>query len=476
MSDRLPYEEQLPLQWNNIPLSDENIAWADMKRRLEENDDNPLLPFWLRGCAGWALLGLLLTGLGWAIFHPEKWFNNKQGSKQINATEEKKSTVSNNTIFRLADTSTTLANNNTVVSNEMIKADSSKTAMDNLSEKKSTNIKMYSENDINVIRPGIAIKGGKEKNKTKTNKLAAEDKPWLDIKSGKGKMNKQLKDSAVTTTLPNQQSTDSSISIIKKITQTDTFLKIKTDTVTQNTKEEPILAENKPKTDSSKKKSLIFSTGIGLQQQLPVAGQKLTPYNLQGRKGSLADYIPSVYFRMTKPGKWFFQTEVRYGAPQYTKEFTYRQIAVPDTGANPRFTTITSSRLKKTFYHQLPLTFNYFIRKSWSIGIGIQWNKFYAAVSEREIIQKNNFTQVDSFISKNIINIKKDSASEFKKSYWQAVFEMQYKWKRFSFGARYSFGLQPYIQFTLPGTASQKEKNNSLQLFIRYELWRSKNK
>jgi hypothetical protein len=56
------------------------------------------------------------------------------------------------------------------------------------------------------------------------------------------------------------------------------------------------------------------------------------------------------------------------------------------------------------------------------------------------------------------------------------VFETQYRWKRFSLGARYSFGLQPYIVFTLPGGTQQRERNKSLQVFLRYEIWKSKAK
>jgi len=51
MNDRLPYEEQLASQWHDLPLPDENMAWADMKRRLEEDDDNGIIPIWLRGCS-----------------------------------------------------------------------------------------------------------------------------------------------------------------------------------------------------------------------------------------------------------------------------------------------------------------------------------------------------------------------------------------------------------------------------------------
>jgi hypothetical protein len=80
----------------------------------------------------------------------------------------------------------------------------------------------------------------------------------------------------------------------------------------------------------------------------------------------------------------------------------------------------------------------------------------------------------DSLVSTLLETVKKDSATEFAKSYFQFALETQYKWKRFSFGAKYSFGLQPYIRFTLPGQPEKQERNNALQIFIRYELWKQK--
>jgi hypothetical protein len=35
MNKRLPYEEQMAEQLKQVSLPDENMAWADMKRRLE---------------------------------------------------------------------------------------------------------------------------------------------------------------------------------------------------------------------------------------------------------------------------------------------------------------------------------------------------------------------------------------------------------------------------------------------------------
>ena len=111
MSERLPYEEQLSQQWNNLPLPDEDMAWADMKHRLEEEEDEPLLPFWLRGCAGWALLGLLVAGLGWWMLRPDKWGQKKKENAELQ-TAVKEQTSRSDSAFTLKDTSATATNKN----------------------------------------------------------------------------------------------------------------------------------------------------------------------------------------------------------------------------------------------------------------------------------------------------------------------------------------------------------------------------
>ena len=68
MNERLPYEEQIEQQWDDLPLPDETISWEDMKRRLEEGEDNGILPFWLRGCGLWGLLLVVLVGIGWWLY------------------------------------------------------------------------------------------------------------------------------------------------------------------------------------------------------------------------------------------------------------------------------------------------------------------------------------------------------------------------------------------------------------------------
>ena len=468
MNEHLPYEEQLNKQWENLPLPAVDAAWADMKRRLEEDDDDKGIVWWRRGCLLWGLLLLALLGTGWWLFRPEKWFDSK---KRGTVTTTAKKDNSRENINNDSSTTKKLRKDNIVISHpDSIRVINKDTISSNRVIEKSGTKKIVPQKEI-IAEKTETLKRKNSGTKKKQGKIAVGDKK-IPVKE---KMDEPvvIKDPVVPDSSQGKPSVkDPEIVKNEPVVKKEEEKTIITDTA----KQKPVLplqADNKKeKKDSTEKNPVFFSAGLGLHQLIPIAGQKFTPYNSLGRKGSLADYIPSIYLRMEKKDKWFLQAAFRYGAPQYTKEFTYRQLSVPDSGANPVYSTVYSSSLKKTFYHQLPLAFNYFIRPGWSAGAGIQWNRFSSAVSEKQVSRKNNFTQQDSVVSKIIT--KEDTSSVFRKSYFQAILESQFRWKRFSFGARYSFGLQPYIEFTLPGGARQQEKNSSFQLFIQYELWKSK--
>ncbi|HEV8286955.1 MAG TPA: hypothetical protein VGQ09_21745 [Chitinophagaceae bacterium] len=464
MNERLPYEEQLAQQqWDELSLPDEDMAWANMKRRLEEEDDDRLVPFWLRGCVLWGIVAVLLITITWWMVRPEKGFvkekpvTQKETIKKIQGKEKNNSDSfqeqsqqhNQNAPKHEMKQRTEGRLNQTEIVVEQIEKKSQKRGIAN--NKKS----------LTII--------------TKTEKLKATDRKetTVKIKAKNNRLNDNEKDFSKSeirdTKTLNHPKDSNNIAIINA----NTAEKKKTDSL-QKQKNETITQSKDQKRDSLKSKKNSFAVGLALQQQLPINGQKLVPYNAEGRKGGFSDYIPSVYLRMYKADKWFIQSEFRYGAPQYTKEFLYKQKIATDTFQQT--TTTTSNRLKKTFYHQLPITFNYFVFPRWSVGGGFVWNKFVSAVSEQDIIQHNNAIGTDSIISKGVIINPSQTDSNFVKSYFHGVFETQYKWKRFSFGARYAFGLQPYIKFKLPAGSEQQEKNNSLNLFLRYELWRSTRK
>jgi hypothetical protein len=486
MSERLPYEEQLNQQWNELPLPDENMAWADMKRRLDDDNDGTPIVWWRRGCGLWGLLLLVLLGLGWWFVRPEQWFmdktkDNKSSVQQHDDSIKKTLAEKNSTDLKTPENDSSqqkkdagvkqekndernttnetgvTERDNPIHKNETIGTASDVKIRTPVSRKRTrhqTGIKPAKDNE--PAKPNIA-KQGKEK----------DDKP-SPVVSGNNNSTASDTTGKIRTVQPVKPVVTTIDSAIVTTTSKDTVNK------TTNPPENPV-AKTDPKKDSTKKKSIFFSAGIAMNQQLPLAGQTFTPYNSLGRKGTLLDYIPSVYFRVNKKvnnkDKWFIQAEFRYGAPQYTKGFVYQK----DTAGTPQFLTTISSKLKKTYYHQLPVTFNYYVLPNWSVGGGFSWNRFSSAISEKQVSARIVNVPRDTIISKGIVK-DKGADSLFAKAYWQAIIETQYKWKRFSLGARYAFGLQPYIKFTLPGGTQQEERNSSLQLFLRYELWKSKEK
>jgi hypothetical protein len=494
MSERLPYEDRLKQDWTELPLPDEDMSWRDMKRRLEEDDDKPFFIWWRPGCAVWGLVLITLLVVGWGIFR-YGWTKSATSSHTDTRVEKPgtgDSNMSNTSAeilpgagdskvssrFSTGSTRDTTTRNDSArsISNDRESEIGKSTYPSRDDQVSTTDVFPPTDKDSNN-------RSGKQKSPPNKRTTAATGKPDVkkpprDIvlverqakKPANATQTKSIKPDE-STVLPNNGADNNKLQQVDSIAKGDSISKeSKTpqkDTATKNT---PAAAET---AKSKKKDPLYFSAGAGLQQLIPIGGQKLTPYSSSGRKGSLMDYIPSVYARLNKKDKWFVQVEFKYGAPQYSRESNkvYKQRI--DTLISNTLVQNMSIKLQKTFYHQLPVTFNFFISRDWSIGAGVIWNKFTRAVAEQDVREINLITGSDSLKQRLIISDRNDSIATFAKSYFHAAFETQYRYRRFSFAARYAFGLQPFINFTLPGGPPQKERNQTLQVVVRYELFKS---
>ena len=484
MNENLPYEDEIKVRLDDLSLPSEDLAWEDMKQRLDKDDkDRSIFPPVLKGCAGYGFLLLLLVIVSLVIIDPAKWFHNTGKQRQI----KNDSIVTKMSIER-EDTINTVP-----LRHDKNVAKSSPNDSSNLSQKGTTGStllkdgsvdnnkdlnKKLSDSSDNTIENESFIKRGNKIPKqrayyTDSNKRHPSGRV---VKKTKGQLKTTSNGNAETDSLadrnknrtaihqPDSSKADTANVTDKAIVKVNSLKKNKTDTI----------ATKRPtQIDSLNQKHIYFGAGLALHQLIPIAGQKSTPYNSLGRKSSLLDYIPSVYLRLYSDKKWFIQSEFRYGAPQYTRDIEFNLKKTTDSSG---LTVTSDSRsVKKTFYHQLPLSFNYFVLPGLSAGIGITLNKFSSAVVQENVNILNTISQTDSIVSTGLVTQKK-ADSNFVKTYIQALFEMQYQWKRFFTGARYSFGLQPYLEFTLPGGIQRKEKNSSLEIFIRYELWQSRRK
>ena len=217
---------------------------------------------------------------------------------------------------------------------------------------------------------------------------------------------------------------------------------------------------------------LLWSAGAGVQQQIPVGGQMITGYGKTGNTNALADYIPSVYLRIEKLGKWFAQAEFSYGAPQPVNDFSFKRKSVLDN--NLTAITTTTIRLKKTYYHQMPLSFNYYILPKWSLGVGGMYSLLQRAVAEQETSTKNRLNEQLAF-STQVLPIKGFTDSFLYKSQLHWLLQTDYQLGKFSFGIRYTRDVQPYIKYTLPNGEMDERKNWSLDFLVRFRLWQSGN-
>jgi len=494
MNEPLPYDDELRKGLNDLPLPNADKAWEDMQRRLAKDDkDRPVLPPALRGCALLALV-LLIAGLALFILNPFQWrtspsedANNKlkqetpiqqptTGSLNLTSPNKDSSTPATAT-SSVTETATTALDNRPGTHN-MVTPRSSNTSGGTLLTENSTRSKRFTKNNAPLKKQrGISMTGNGTRrgqqpagNTSQFKKGHVVPRQKIEERMLKSPVAGEVKTNPITTDKYKEVDTTKAPIIIAV---DDTLKIIVKDSIKNLPLQSAIDTNSNTQTKQTAiagKKKIYFSAGIGEQQMIPVAGQKSNTYNAQGRKNSLGDYIPSVYFRMHTHNKWFLQSTFRYGAPQYNREVVFAQQKTTDSF---NVTTTFNSSLKKTFYHQLPVSFNYFILPGLSAGAGISINKFASAIVQQDRYLGNTGTPNDTLLS-SVIEKARGTDTNFVKVYLQGQVEAQYQWRRFSGGVRYSFGLQPYLKFQLGGGQQQKESNRSLQLFIQYELWKSR--
>ena len=454
MEDKRPYKE-LDGFFSQLPLPDEDGAWADMKQRLDREDDDRVvvLPPFLQGCGGWALLltGMLAAGLWFYLREPKEKKDSVAQASPVQPTEQL--TVPAQPVENGAGTFDQAQKLNRVRADIIAKTEKQKQVKAS-----------------GLIRTLDFIPASTRENKTAVKKKGVNRH---QDPADSERAAQPVSDKEVASTLENKTSDYEPIGVgatgnpqpHMPVSSADSVASLADTTTKQATTPDVDSLQTNPAQKKKPGKRYYTAFGLSLYQQVPLAGQEWNPYNYRGRKGSLADYLPSVYVRLYREGRWFVHSEFRYGAPQYTKEFVYSQQVKSDSFGGLR--TSTSYRLKKTYYHQLPLSFNWYLRPRWSVGAGLVYNRFYSAVSEREVRMGFGATP-DTLVSKELVQDRGDSL--FRASDLQWLLETQYRWKRWSVGARYAQGLQPFIEYTDDQGRPQKEKNHNLNLFIRYEL------
>ena len=114
-----------------------------------------------------------------------------------------------------------------------------------------------------------------------------------------------------------------------------------------------------------------WEAAIGLNQVFPVGRQQGSNYNSGGTTGALGDYIPVPIGRYYFSRKSYVQAELQFNSPQYTSSVLASQSSSTGLGGSQDQNSIF---IKKLFYFNLPVSFQYSPVRNLFIGAGLQFS------------------------------------------------------------------------------------------------------
>jgi len=445
MKKRFPYEE-IDGNFNDLSLPDEDVAWQKMQELLnrDEKDKRRVVPLLFRTLAGWIILVLTGVIVTWLFIRPEKTV-----SKVIKAREaapaQKTPQQENRKEYPANDAE---ARDNL----QRIHADR-KTAIISNQNKPDANIKPPAINETNKkMSLGLVAK-----------KTQVDQPPLKELVAGPDRVGSDRKRTVNNITISANDMGDSS-GRYKTAVPGQTL-------ISNATFEQLSQRNNLTDRKQINRPGILFVTaGLGLQQQIPIAGQSIVSYNYYGTNSSLPDYLPHAYVQLQKVNKWFLEADFRFGVAQAVNEFPYSQKTTYDPAMMN--VSITTMKLKKTYYHELSSSFNYFFFRNFFFGTGGMYSRFDGAITEQETNTTNVVTQATNSV-KEIILVKHFTDSFLYRNQWRILMQLGYQWRKFSVSLRYTRDLQPYIKYTRPDGNVTEEKNQSLQFLLRYKLWQS---
>ena len=469
MNKKQPFEDAFERQMNNLPASQEDESWQKMKKLLDDNKKREPIAFFKTYRLAIILIFLLLTGL-WLVVEKiniarEKPVTVEKKDNIIQPKAQSKTTGQLRHLQKNTDFDHPLKTQNTAqkpsdaqlpVTSQRDRILRQKTA--DIRDKK-VNIPVtknfFKKNEINQNDTLFQ----KHNNSTKANNAPIKNRISAP-------QNNSVNSGKLLPNFPKNNEPDTPANI-QKINQNSLAFQPHD---TSAHKEDSLIKVSaaKQKIVLKRNRKYFVSAGAGVQQQVPLAGQRVVSYGYNA-KNTLSDYIPSVYVRLERDQKWFLQGEFIYAAPQLIKEFSYnRQTVVSDSGGT---VTTTALNLKKAFFNKIPVTFNYYIRPGWSAGVGGMYSVFQGAIAEKEITTKSTQTTAQSVV-KQIVPIDGYTDSFLYKSNMYLVVQTNYERRRFSVGVRYTKNVQPYIKYTLPDGAITNKKNWAFEFIVRLRLWK----
>lgn len=222
-----------------------------------------------------------------------------------------------------------------------------------------------------------------------------------------------------------------------------------------------------------------WAAGISLNSGITVNAQSRYNYNMNGKSGTLSDYIPSVYLQFHLNDYVYAQTEINFISPQYTPQLlVYQQSS--DVTAMAGVSRQKSVYIQKLYYFNLPLSLHYSPINNFYFSAGLQFSSFQSglvSVQEKQYATATGANHPTSF-SNTVIKFKDDSvAAKLSPNEWRWQVGAEYYWNRFTIGMRYNKSFKDLLNINLSNSLPPTTlRNESLIFSLRYNLFESRKK
>lgn len=224
-----------------------------------------------------------------------------------------------------------------------------------------------------------------------------------------------------------------------------------------------------------------FAAAIGFNQFFPLGAQENAHFNSSGTNGTITDYLPVPEGRYYFSRKFYVQAEVQFNTPQYTSKdlLASQQVILDTTYGGFGLKTSNSVYIKKLYYFNLPLSAHYSPLKNLYLGAGLEYARLTNGVALFQ--QRNaayngaNVSTRDSVTYSKVQPFKGDSVyRRLRTNEWRLFLDANYQWKGFTLGLRYNRALDKFINVQVSSTEVTQSRNSSLQLYLRYTIWRQR--
>lgn len=250
----------------------------------------------------------------------------------------------------------------------------------------------------------------------------------------------------------------------------------------------PLVARNPA---PARDRSIII--GVSANYNIPLSGQEMSTIGSNGKKYSIIDFLPSAFVQYPLGQKFYLQGEFQFSSPQYTPKTS---LSAKTRNINASMKEKQTIFLTKLYYLNVPVSINYRPLQGLSVGTGVQFSYLRKSVLETEFavwekMQSGSWNKTSSVkeitVKSNPSVERRNSgngsgssspdldtvAQSFRSSDWRLLADVNYKWKKLSLGFRFNTGLNSYFK-TQTGNAGKniKDRNESFQLYLRYDLFR----